>query len=53
MNITQGRPAALQAYIDDLAAYHLRFAAWLGLDPEAVAHLDETRPDNARHRRGS
>lgn len=50
MSITRKMPADLQAYHDELEAYHLRFAAWLGLDPHEVAKLEETkRPVHAKY----
>lgn len=40
-------PEWLQAYRDDLRAYELRFAAWLGIDPHEVSHLtEEPIPDD-------
>lgn len=43
MSVTRKAPASLQPYLDELEAYQLRFAAWLGLDPHEVAKLDETK----------
>lgn len=33
----------MQSYDAELRAYELRFAAWLGIDPEQVMHLVETK----------
>lgn len=34
-------PSRMQQYFDDLRAYDLAVAEWLGLNPELVMHLDE------------
>lgn len=37
------RSPLLDEYEEDLRAYNLRLAEWLGLDPESVVRLDENK----------